>query len=84
MSGVACLDSERRRRQGFQVLGLDAIALKVYDNKDGRGYFCLTIEGEDAELILAPQTLRAWAQKMLTVADQIDAPATRLALVEAE
>lgn len=82
MSGVACLDSERRRRQGFQVLATGGIDLKVYDNLDGRGHLALVLGEETEELLLTPATLRAWAQKMLAVADQIDAPAPRLALVE--
>lgn len=84
MKGVACLDSERRRRQGFHVLATDEIDLKVYDNLDGRAHVNLCLGAETEELLLTPATLRAWAAKMLAVADQIDAPAPRLALVEAE
>lgn len=81
---VIDLAAEKRRRQGFKVLEPDAISLTVFDNLDGRGLLRLTVEGEDEELLLAPETLRAWARKMLTVADQIDAPAPRLALVAEE
>lgn len=76
------LAAEKRRRQGFKVLEPESIALKVYDNLDGRALFRLTVKGEDEELLLTPETLRAWAAKMLTVANQIDAPAPVLALVE--
>lgn len=88
---VIDLEAERRRRQGFKVLEPDAISLTVFDNLDGRGCFRLTFDAQDEdgakesvteELLLVPATLRAWARKMLTVADQIDAPAPRLALVE--
>lgn len=88
---VIDLAAEKRRRQGFKPMQADAIALTVYDNLDGRAYVGLTVpvevapgvvESETEELLLNPATLRAWAKKMLAVADQIDAPAPRLALVE--
>lgn len=79
---VIDFEAAKRRRQGFQVLAPDDISLKVYDNHDGRGYFCLSVKGEDEELLLHPNTMRAWAKKLLAVAAQIDAPAPRLALVE--
>lgn len=78
---VIDFEAAKRRRQGFQVLAPDDIALKVYDNRDGRGYFCLSVKGEDEELFLTPETLRDWARRLDAVADQIDAPAPRLALV---
>lgn len=88
---VIDLAAEKRRRQGFKVLEPDAIDLKVYDNLDGRACVRLMIQEEMPDgttepvtetLLLVPETLRAWARKMLAVADQIDAPAPRLALVE--
>lgn len=79
---VIDFEAAKRRRQGFQVLAPDDISIKVYDNLDGRGYFCLSVKGEDEELLLNPDTMRAWAMKLIAVADQIDAPAPRLALVE--
>ena len=66
------------------MLATDEIDLKVYNNLDGRAHLNLCVGEETEELLLTPATLRAWAQKMLTVADQIDAPAPRLALVEAK
>lgn len=82
MSGVIDFEAAKRRRQGFEVLGAEEIDLKVFDNLDGRALLRLTVKGEDEELLLNPATLRAWAKKMEAVANQIDAPAPRLALVE--
>jgi hypothetical protein len=88
---VIDVEAAKRRRQGFTPMQAGAIDLKVYDNLDGRAYVGLTlpvevapgvVESQIEELLLVPETLRAWAKKMLTVADQIDAPAPRLALVE--
>jgi len=79
---VIDLESARRRRQGFHVLAADGIDLKAYDNLDGRGHVSLVLGEETEELLLHPDTMRAWARKLLAVADQIDPPGPVLALVE--
>lgn len=79
---VIDLASERRRREGFQVLAPDEVDFKVWRHDEARAQVTLTVGDEQEELLLHPSTLRAWAAKMLAVADQIDAPAPRLALVE--
>lgn len=79
---VIDLESARRRRQGFAPMQADSIDLKVYDNLDGRAHVALVLGEETEELLLHPETLRAWAGKLLAVADQIDPPAPMLALVD--
>lgn len=60
----------------------DAIDMMAWDNLDGRAHVTLVLGEETEELLLHPATMRAWAKKLLAVADQIDAPAPRLAIVE--
>jgi len=70
--GVIDLLAWKARRAGWQTMESHEIDLKVYDNGDGRARCVLCLGEETEELLLAPDTLRRWAAKMVMVAEQVE------------